>query len=77
MIESCPYRQQICDLRLRCFTCRSYAEWRKYNNFPEVCPHGVAAANLPTPHKPSFDPAGHARQQAIEAGSTTRRCCGG
>jgi hypothetical protein len=52
MIESCPYRQQICDLRLRCFTCRSYAEWRKYNNFPEVCPHGITAANLATPKPP-------------------------
>jgi hypothetical protein len=55
MIESCPYRQQICDLRLRCFTCRSYAEWRKYNNFPEVCPHGITADNIPEPQPTERD----------------------
>lgn len=67
-----PFSETLaCRSRAHCAACLA-AKWHGM----DACPHGITAANLPTPQTPAFDPLAHALEQAREAGSTGRRCCG-
>ena len=71
-----PEPNKLCEIKTLCALCRGSKLFRRDSGLPDACPHGITAANLPTPQTPAFDPLAHALEQAREAGSTGRRCCG-
>jgi hypothetical protein len=41
-----------CSSGVHCRPCRTDEAQRKALNMPAICPHGITAANLPTPKPP-------------------------